>query len=97
MKRALALFAAAVVLSGASLPLNAAPAKPTALPMPELTIYHLEGRRSERIVWLMEELQMPYKLVFERGSLAGSMPLSCPTSKHCRRPPSMPLHGVISV
>ena len=40
---------------------------------PEITIYHLEGRRSERIVWLMEELQMPYKLVYERGDLAGSM------------------------
>jgi glutathione S-transferase len=46
---------------------------PSAKPMPELTIYHLEGRRSERIVWLMEELQMPYKLVYERGNLAGSM------------------------
>ena len=73
MKRTLALIAAAGVLSSISLPLNAAPAKPAAMPMPEFTIYHLEGRRSERIVWLMEELQMPYKLVFERGSLAGSM------------------------
>ena len=42
-------------------------------PMPELTIYHLEGRRSERIVWLMEELGMPYKLEFKRGDLTGSM------------------------
>ncbi|MFT5690846.1 MAG: glutathione S-transferase [Oceanicoccus sp.] len=41
--------------------------------MPELTIYHLEGRRSERLVWLMEELNLPYNLVFERGSLAASM------------------------
>lgn len=41
--------------------------------VPEITIYHLEGRRSERIVWLMEELQMPYELVYERGDLAGSM------------------------
>lgn len=40
---------------------------------PEITIYHLEGRRSERIVWLMEELEMPYKLVYERGDLRGSM------------------------
>ena len=39
----------------------------------EITIYHLEGRRSERIVWLMEELQLPYKLVYERGNLAASM------------------------
>lgn len=41
--------------------------------MPEITIYHLEGRRSERIVWLMEELDFPYNLVYERGDLAGSM------------------------
>jgi len=32
-----------------------------------LTIYHLETSRSERIVWLMEELGLPYKLqVFPR-------------------------------
>jgi glutathione S-transferase len=41
--------------------------------MPTVTIYHLEGRRSERIVWLMEELNLPYTLVFKRGDLAGSM------------------------
>ncbi len=44
-----------------------------AMPMPQVTIYHLEGRRSERIVWLMEELGLPYELEYERGSLAGSM------------------------
>jgi glutathione S-transferase len=32
-----------------------------------LTIYHLETSRSERIVWLMEELGLPYKMqVFPR-------------------------------
>ena len=44
-----------------------------AMPLPPITIYHLEGRRSERIVWLMEELGLPYKLVFTRGDLAASM------------------------
>lgn len=48
-------------------------ATPAAMPMPDFTIYHLEGRRSERIVWLMEELGLPYKLEFKRGDLAGSM------------------------
>lgn len=43
-----------------------------ALEMPTITIYHLEGRRSERIVWLMEELGLPYELVFTRGDLATS-------------------------
>lgn len=41
--------------------------------MPEFTIYHLEGRRSERLVWLMEELGLPYTLAYERGNLAASM------------------------
>ena len=44
-----------------------------AMPMPDLTIYHLEGRRSERIVWLMEELELPYKLEYVRGDLGASM------------------------
>jgi glutathione S-transferase len=74
MKRTLALLAAALLFSSMSQPLNAAtPKASVAKAMPEFTIYHLEGRRSERIVWLMEELQLPYKLVYERGNLAGSM------------------------
>lgn len=48
-------------------------AAPAAMAMPTVTIYHLEGRRSERIVWLMEELNLPYTLVFKRGDLMGSM------------------------
>jgi len=44
-----------------------------AMPMPNLTIYHLEGRRSERIVWLMEELGLPYELEYVRGDLRASM------------------------
>lgn len=47
--------------------------KAAAMTVPSITIYHLEGRRSERIVWLMEELQLPYNLEFKRGDLAGSM------------------------
>jgi len=42
-------------------------------PLPEIKIFHLEGRRSERIVWLMEELELPYELVFVRGNLGMSM------------------------
>ena len=47
--------------------------KAVAMQMPELTIYHLEGRRSERIVWLMEELGLPYNLEYVRGDLSASM------------------------
>jgi glutathione S-transferase len=59
-------------LAAAPLLASKASAKP-AKPMPPVTIYHLEGRRSERIVWLMEELGLPYDLKFKRGDLAGSM------------------------
>jgi glutathione S-transferase len=38
-----------------------------------LTIYHIEGRRSQRVVWLCEEIGLPYKLSFKRGDLLGSM------------------------
>lgn len=72
--RALALITTAFLLSSVSSSLNAAaPKNSGAKALPEFTIYHLEGRRSERIVWLMEELQLPYNLVYERGDLAASM------------------------
>lgn len=44
-----------------------------ATPMPPITIYHLEGRRSERVVWLMEELGFPYELKFVNNSLGASL------------------------
>jgi len=44
-----------------------------AAPLPPITIYHLEARRSERIVWLMEELGFPYELEFVRGNLGASL------------------------
>lgn len=39
---------------------------------PTIVIYHAEGRRSERIVWLCEELGLPYELRYRRGDVAGS-------------------------
>ncbi len=48
-------------------------AQAAAKPMPPITIYHLEGRRSERVVWLMEELGFPYELKFVNNSLGASL------------------------
>jgi glutathione S-transferase len=47
---------------------------PTRMPNgdPVITIYHMEGRRSERIVWFCEEIGLPYKLMFKRGDMAAS-------------------------
>lgn len=50
----------------------AAQTQAAAMPMPAVTIYHLEGRRSERIVWLMEELGLPYELAFKPADMAAS-------------------------
>lgn len=52
---------------------SAAPNGRELAPLPPITIYHLEARRSERIVWLMEELGFPYELEFVRGNLGASL------------------------
>ncbi|MDP3494963.1 MAG: glutathione S-transferase [Hyphomonadaceae bacterium] len=59
----------------AAIVIPSAAVEPAAPQIPSITIYHAEGRRSERIVWLMEELGLPYKLEFKRGDLAGSADL----------------------
>jgi glutathione S-transferase len=41
--------------------------------VPPITVYHIEGRRSERIIWFMEELGLPYKLAFIPGDIGGSL------------------------
>ncbi|WP_296594998.1 glutathione binding-like protein [Phenylobacterium sp.] len=65
----------AALASLAAAPAAAAATQGEGSPLPPITIYHLEGRRSERVVWLMEELGFPYKLEFKRGDLMGSMAL----------------------
>jgi glutathione S-transferase len=66
---AAAMFVTALTGSNTAV---AADAKTVKGPM-NLTIYHIEGRRSERVVWLCEELGLPYKLEYKRGDVAGSM------------------------
>lgn len=74
MKTLLALLAATLVgFTAQSLLAQTGSDSSNHAALPMLKIYHLEGRRSERLVWLMEELNMPYQLIFERGDLAGSM------------------------
>ncbi len=36
-------------------------------------VHHIEGRRSERIAWLCEELGLPYELKFVSGDVSGSL------------------------
>lgn len=69
----MAVFIILAALSPAGPAFSANAQQASAAAMPEFTIYHLEGRRSERLVWLMEELGLPYNLQFSRGDLASSM------------------------
>ncbi|MEP7209654.1 MAG: glutathione S-transferase family protein [Alphaproteobacteria bacterium] len=62
----------AILLPGAASAQAPAPAKVKAAPAPHIVIYGAEGRRSERIVWLCEELGLPYELHYRRGDVAGS-------------------------
>ena len=40
-----------------------------------ITIYHLNMSRSERMIWLMEEFGLPYKLEkFQRGLICLRLP-----------------------
>lgn len=38
-----------------------------------IMIRHIEGRRSERVAWLLEELGVPYELDFIGGDILGSL------------------------
>jgi glutathione S-transferase len=70
------LFATASLVFALSSPVLAdghKSAKPANFSGLDLIIYHLEGRRSERIVWLCEELNIPYDLKYKMGDLRGSM------------------------
>ena len=69
----LAATSLAVMSSCATPQTQTATSQTAAMPLPPVTIYHLEGRRSERIVWLMEELGLPYQLEYVRGDLQASM------------------------
>jgi glutathione S-transferase len=42
-------------------------------PQRPLVIHHIEGRRSERVAWLCEELGLPYELKFVSGDIRASL------------------------
>ena len=77
MSSSILLTLAALGLAGAQPATEAATVAPVQAnnTASDVTIYHLEGRRSERIIWLMEELGLPYELKYVRGDLRASMAL----------------------
>jgi glutathione S-transferase len=42
-------------------------------PAQALIVHHMEGRRSERVAWLCEELGLPYELRFVSGDIKKSL------------------------
>jgi len=73
MKALRTLLACAILTAASPAAIQAQPAATAKIAAsPEIVIYHMEGRRSERIVWLCEELGVPYKLVFKSGDLRAS-------------------------
>jgi glutathione S-transferase len=77
MKSIAALCLAAALTLGATACTHAPGATSSAAPTaakaaPKIIIYHAEGRRSERVVWLCEELGLPYELKYRRGDVSGS-------------------------
>ena len=75
MKRFGALMTALALTLALPACTSAPPSAPSAqasAEIPKIVIYHAEGRRSERVVWLCEELGIPYELKFRRGDVAGS-------------------------
>lgn len=65
-------LALALALPACTSTAPAASAAQASAEIPKIVIYHAEGRRSERVVWLCEELGIPYELKFRRGDVAGS-------------------------
>ena len=70
--RVTTLFVAALLSLTLQGQANAQSAGSKASGAAQLVIYHAETRRSERIVWLCEELGIPYELKYRRGDVAGS-------------------------
>lgn len=69
IKSAMAVGAGAGTLAAAGGAASSAEAAPSSA---HLIIYHVTGR-SHRVLWLMEELGLPYHLAFEQGDIRKSM------------------------
>lgn len=62
-----------------------------------LKIYHIEGRRSAAVVWLCEELSIPYGLLFKPGDLMASMQMIRAASPLMPMAPTVEYDGQVLV
>lgn len=68
-----------------------------ATPADTVTIYHVEGRRSQRIIWLCEELAIPYEVKFKRGDILGSVNMIKEVNPTMAMAPTVVFRGKIMV
>ena len=61
-----------------------------------IVIHHIEGRRSERVAWLLEELDVPYQLDFMQGDVLGSL-LALEKHHEMRMAPIVEIGDVVMV
>jgi glutathione S-transferase len=61
-----------------------------------IVLRHIEGRRSERVAWLLEELGVPYELDFIQGDILGSL-LALEQHHEMRMTPILEDEGVVMV
>jgi glutathione S-transferase len=61
-----------------------------------IVLRHIEGRRSERVAWLLEELAVPYELDFIQGDILGSL-VALEQHHEMRMTPILEDEGVVMV
>lgn len=61
-----------------------------------IIVRHIEGRRSERVPWLCEELNVPYELDFIQGDIVASL-LALENHHEMRMTPIVEIDGVVMI
>jgi len=69
----------------------------TSAAQPQIVIHHIEGRTSEGVVWVLEELGLPYKLMFKPGDLAAQAAAVRQLSPLLPMDPNMTIGPLVSV
>jgi glutathione S-transferase len=62
---------------------------------PSIVVHHLEHSRSHRILWLLEELELPYQLKVYQRDKAGRAPTTLRTVHPLGRAPVLELDGQV--
>lgn len=58
-----------------------------------ITVHHLDNSRSQRILWLLEELELPYEIVFHKRHPIGFAPPELKSVHPLGKAPAVDLEG----